>query len=219
MDESTRNLVIGSIVLVLAAMYGGDTLGSWFVWDREVDYNDGTDSTTKTNFYLEGLEYEYRYSDPDNVDGGSERDKGNVDYEDNDCTGFGVGGNDCEELEDLMMGKIKNLLYIIIVAGFATLYFMTQGANEEMAANACLVMGGAALLATAMFAMSFPEALDDDMGTYELIDDDPSLFGDDKETDDSDGYEYDRSWRPDIAWVLVLLSGIVGMAAYTELKR
>ena len=52
MDESTRNLVIASIVLVLAAMYGGDTLGSWFVWDKEVDYNDGTDATAKTNFCI-----------------------------------------------------------------------------------------------------------------------------------------------------------------------
>jgi hypothetical protein len=218
MDESTRNLVIGSIVLVLAAMYGGDTLGSWFVWDTEVDYNDGTDSTTTVNFYLEELEYDFRYSDPDNVDTGSDRDKGDVEYGDNDCTGFGSGGDDCKELEDLMGGKIKNLLYIIIVAGFATLYFMSQGANEEMAANACLVMGGAGLLVVAMFAVSFPEALDDDMGIYELIDDDPSLFGDDKETSDSD-VESDRSWRPDIAWVLVLLSGIMGMAAYADLKR
>ena len=36
-----RNMIIASIVLVLSSLYGGDTLGSWFHWERDVDWNDG----------------------------------------------------------------------------------------------------------------------------------------------------------------------------------
>jgi hypothetical protein len=45
----------------------------------------------------------------------------------------------------------------------------------------------------------------------------PSLFG--SEEDEEDGIEYKISWRPDIAFALVALSGILGMAAYSEVKN
>ena len=216
MEESTRNLVIGSIVLVLAAMYGGDTLGSWYSFNGESQSTeDPSGYEMSMNFVLEEVEREDKYT---STDGSTEKDSVSVDYDDNDC--------DCDEIEDLMLGKIKNLLYLVILAGFATIYFMSQGANEEMAANACLVMGGAALLSTAMFALSFPEAFDDDMEMFEDMrcdfDDDgedPSFYGSEDCKNDSETIESEWSWRPGLAWVLVLLSGIMGMAAYADLKR
>lgn len=216
MDESTRNLVIGSIVLVLAAMYGGDTLGSWYSFNGESQSTeDPSGYEMSMNFVLEEVEVEEKDR---SADGSTDKDSESVDYDDNDC--------DCDEIEDLMLGKIKNLLYIVVLAGFATLYFMSQGANEEMAANACLVMGGAALLSTAMFALSFPEAFDDDTEMFEDMrcdfDDDgedPSFYGSEDCEDDSETFESEWSWRPGLAWVLVLLSGIMGMAAYADLKR
>ena len=216
MDESTRNLVIGSIVLVLAAIYGGDTLGSWYSFNGEVQSTENSYGVElSVNFVLEEVETEAKVT---SADGSTDKDSDSVDYDDNDC--------DCDEIEDLMLGKIKNLLYIVVVAGFASLYFMSQGANEEMAANACLVMGGAALLTTAMFALSFPEAFDDDTEMFEGMrcdfDDDgedPSIYGSEDCENDSGTMESEWSWRPGLAWVLVLLSGIMGMAAYADLKR
>jgi len=79
------------------------------------------------------------------------------------------------------------------------------------------------LLAVAMFGLSFPEALEDDVGVWELMEDafdmntDPSIFG--SEDSEEDGIEYKISWRPDIAFALVGLSGILGMAAYSEVKN
>jgi hypothetical protein len=216
MDESTRNLVIGSIILVLAAMYGGDTLGSWYLFTGESHSTDtSAGAEMSMNFVLEEVEAETKYI---STDGNSDRDSESVDYDDNDC--------DCDEIEDLMQGQIKNLLYIAVLAGFASLYFMSQGANEDMAANACLAMAGASLLTTAMFALSFPNALDDDTEMFEDMgcdpDDrgeDPSFYGSEDCEDDSGTVEQEWNWRPGFAWVLVLLSGIMGMAAYADVKR
>ena len=182
MDESTRNLVIGSIILVLAAIYGGDTLGSWYSFNEEMrnTADSSYSSETSMNFVLDEVEIESKVKSGDSTD----KDTDSVDYDDNDY--------DLDELEDLMLGQIKNLLYVVILAGFASLYFMSQGANEEMAANACLAMGGAALLTAAMFALSFPDAVDDDIELYEDMTcdsdndgEDPSFFGSESCEDDS----------------------------------
>ena len=223
MNDSVRNMVIASIVLVLAAMYGGDTLGSWFHWQKEIDYNDeGMSEESIIEFYLEGYKWEVEFVGGDSGYEDDDED-GDPDYDDNDCDASG----DCDELYDLMQGKIQNLLYVIILAGGAALYFVNDG-DQEKAALACLAMGGAGLLAAGLFVLSFPEALNDDMEPFENnlddFEDDPSIFGDDSQTtdDDSDYYDenvdIDRSWRPGFAFVLVALSGLVGMAAYAELK-
>lgn len=223
MDDSVRNMVIASIVLVLVAMYGGDTLGSWFHWQKEIDYNDeGMTEETVIEFYLEGTKWESEFESGDSGYEDIDED-GDPDYDDNDCT----GNSDCDELSDLMQGKIQNLLYVIILAGGAALYFVNDG-DQEKAALACLAMGGAGLLAAGLFVLSFPEAFNDDTDAFESplddFDEDPSIFGDDSQTTDEENYYYDenvdidRSWRPGIAFLLVALSGFIGMGAYAELK-
>ena len=65
MNEGVRNLIVGSLVLVLASMYGGDMLGSWFV--MKVEMESGGDSYTGIDkFYLtetkSDLAYDYQDS-------------------------------------------------------------------------------------------------------------------------------------------------------------
>jgi hypothetical protein len=212
-------MIIGSIVLVLASMYGGDSLGSWFTFEiGGVVYEDGVVETenwttervyspfkTSVNFML--TEYEVELE----MDGESNDEKS--DYDDSDAI---FCDSDCDELNDLMIGKIQNLLYVVILAGFAALYFLNQD-DEEKGAMACLAMGGAGLLAVGMFTLSFPEALDDDQNSFSEIGEDPSLFGDES-VDEAGQFEGDATWRPGLAFALVGLSGILGMAAYQKLN-
>ena len=223
MNDSVKNMIAGSIVLVLAALYGGQTLGSWFYVQGEMEEKDGDGVVEfKANFNLKGWEYEVT------VESGDEKEEydGDPDYDDRDCALpderliFTIpdvsGPGDCDELLYLMQGEIQNLLYVVILAGFAALYFLNDG-DQERGALACLAMGGAGLFAAALFALNFPEALDDDTEAFEIIDDDPSLLGDNNDYDE----EYSDSrinWRPGLAFALVTLSGIIGMSAYAELK-
>ena len=217
MDDTIRNLIIASMVLVLASLYGGDTLGSWFHWERETDYNDGDSFSSVTEFYLEGYESESEFNAGADSIYEDEKVDHDPDYDDNDCEGT----SDCDEMYDLMQGKIQNLLYIVILAGGVALYFLNDGDNEK-ATLACLAMGGAGLLAVLLFVASFPEAMDDDLDAFDStdgFDDDPSIFGEDTQKDDDSDVETDRSWRPGFALALVALSGILGMGAYFELKQ
>ena len=224
MDDSVRNMVIASMVLILASLYGGDTLGSWFLWERDVDWKDGDLESYKTEFYLEGIEVEYEFDAGADSVYEDEKDDFDADYDDNDC----AGNSDCDEIYDLMQGKIKNLMYILLLAGGAALYFLNDG-DREKATLACLAMGGAGLLAALLFVVSFPEAFHDDTDAFDSsiddFDEDPSIFGEDSQTTDEDNDYYgenvdiDRSWRPGFALALVALSGILGMAAYYELKQ
>ena len=214
MDDSVRNMIVGSIVLVLLSMYGGDTLGSWFHWEHDTDFNDGDRGEIVIDFYLKEYKMEGEFN-AGSESGLSDDDYDeDFDYDDNDC----AVTTDCDEMEDLMQGKIKNLLYIVILAGFAALYFLNDG-DQEKGALACLAMGGAGLLAAALFALNFPEALDDDTEVFELIDDDPSLLGDNNDYGEDIGLDTKVNWRPGFAFVLVALSGLVGMGAYAELKN
>ena len=219
MNEGVRNLIVGSLVLVLASMYGGDMLGSWFVLKTEVETDDVGTYTGIDKFYLTETKSDLAYDYQDSSISDEEEDY-NTDYDDDDCT---VNNNgdfvECKELSSLMVDKIQNLLYVVVLAGFAALFFLSQGDGEK-GAMACLVMGGAGLLAVGMFALSFPEALEDDAAIFEIIEDyydldaDTSLAGSDRK--EEDGIERAVSWRPDIAFVLVLLSGILGIAAYSS---
>jgi len=100
------------------------------------------------------------------------------------------------------------------------LYFLNDG-DQEKGALACLAMGSAGLLAVALFTISFPEALDDDTDAFEVIDDDPSIIGDNNNFGEefSGSLDSEVNWRPGFAFALVGLSGILGMAAYFELKN
>ena len=218
MEDSVRNLIVGSIVLVLASMYGGDTMGSWFVMNVEIEFDDES-MVGFDKYYLTETKGELEY-DGDDMPDDEDYD---ADYDDDECATDDDGDfKECKELTGLMVDKIQNLLYVVILAGFAALYFLNED-DEEKGAMACLVMGGAGLLAVAMFGLSFPEALEDDTGIWEIMEDsfdmntDPSLFGSDN--GDEDGLEITVSWRPDIAFALVGLSGILGMAAYSEVKN
>jgi hypothetical protein len=218
MDGSVRNMILGSIILVLVSMYGGDTMGSWFVMKIELE-NADTDSyyTGTENYYLTGAKSELEYSGSDMPDD----EDSSEDYDDDECTVNDGELVECKELSGLMLGKIQNLLYVVILAGFAALYFLNED-DEEKASLAALVMGGASLIAVIMFGLSFPEALEDDAGIWEIMEDsfdmntEPTLFG--TESEEMDGSELTFSWRPDIAFVLVALSGILGIAAYVGLN-
>mgnify|MGYP001341213129 CR=1 FL=1 len=216
MDDAVRNLVIGSIVLVLAALYGGQTLGSWFFIEGEMEVEDDYGETIEftANFNLEGWEYEVTIED----NGYKEDYDGDPDYDDKECSfPDSSGSSDCDELYDLMQGQIQKLLYVVILAGGVALYFINDG-DQEKGALACLAMGGAGLLAAVLFALNFPEALDDDTEAFEIVDEDPSLLGDNNDFLEDDGADTQVNWRPGFAFVLVALSGLLGMGAYAELK-
>ena len=187
-------------------------MGSWFVMKVEVE-NDDEDASVVTTYkyYLTETKWEIEYDGDDMPD--DEDD--DTDYDDDECT----GDDECEELTGLMVDKIQNLLYVVILAGLAALYFFNED-EDEKGAMACLSMGCASLLAVAMFGLSFPEALEDDTGTWSVmasdLDADPSLFG--TENEEEDGVELSVSWRPDIAFALVFLSGILGVVAYWAQK-
>ena len=218
MDDTVKKMIIGTIVLALASMYGGDSLGSWYTfkidgaeyedvvtntdtWDIEREY-----SPYKSSFNFMLTEYEVKLE----MDG-SQMD-GKSDYDDWDAP---FCDSDCDELNDLMTGKIQKLLYVVVLAGFAALYFLNQD-DKEKGAMACLAMGGAALLAVVIFTLSFPEAMDDDQNNFDEIGEAPSFFGDKDIVEDK--VEADAKWRPGIAFALAGLSGILGIATYWKLK-
>ena len=83
-------------------------------------------------------------------------------------------------------------------------------------------MGAAGLLSVVLFATGFPEALDDDTDAFGMIDEDPSVMGDNNdfaEENMSEDFDSKINWRPGFAFLLVGLSGIIGLGAYFELKN
>ena len=219
MDDSIRNMIIGSIILVLVSMYGGDTMGSWFVMKTEVEDASSNDSLVGTDkYYLTETKGELKY-DGSNMPDDEDFD---IDYDDDECTVDDDGNyEECKEVSGLMIDKIQNLLYVVIFASLAALYFLNED-DEEKASLAALVMGGASLIAVIMFFLYFPAALEDDAGVWKMMEDsfdmntEPTNFG--AESNEVAGVEVRVSWRPDIAFFLVLFSGILGMAAYGRLN-
>ena len=193
MDNTAKNLVIASIVLTLLVMFGRNALGSWFVLETDSPY---AADEYKANFYLTEYKGEGNEEDVD------------IEYGD-DYQGIKV----LTDMEELMIEKIQNLLYINIFAGIVALYFLSED-DDEKASLSALIMGVASLAAIFLFATSFAEALDDDIGYFDMMDEDPSLFG---SYDHEDG-DTEEKWRPDIAVLLVFVSGLFGMAAYFEIK-
>ena len=200
MDNSVRNLIVASIVLILASLYGGDTLGSWFVMTSDVS-SDDIEFKGVDKYYLTEGSSELEWSGTDAPDD----QKYDADFDDNECSLDGK----CKEMTSLMVDKIRYLLYLSLISGFAALYFLNEN-DFEKGKMACLAMGGSALLAVIMFAIFFPEALDDDIQVWD--DDEPSLWG--SESESEYGVTLEVDWRPDFAFFLVALSGILGMAAY-----
>jgi len=205
--------------LVLVSMYGGDTMGSWFVMKVEIEDDDTDVSMVGSDkYYLTATKGELEYGG----EGMPDDEDYDIDYDDDECRIDDDGDyEECKEVTGLMVDKIQNLLYVVILAGLAALYFLNEG-DDEKGAMACLAMGGAGLLAVAMFGLSFPEVLEDDAGVWEIMEDsfdmnaNPSLFGTENEYED--GLSIAVSWRPDVAFALVFLSGILGIAAYERLN-
>lgn len=198
-------MILASVALVLISMYGGDTTGLWFEIKMEVTESGYVIGKLGSEFTLDEVEFvtETRGSD-DTFQKEREDDRHD------------------DEIEELMVEQIKKLLYVVILAGFAALYFLNNG-DQEKGAMACLAMGGAGLLAVTLFALNFPEALEDDTEVFEMVDEDPSLFGN-GEVSEIDGATQKTSalkseWRPGIAPALILISGIIGIAAYYEIKN
>tara|TARA_Y100000758_G_C16017884_1_gene409984 strand:+ start:147 stop:1130 length:984 start_codon:yes stop_codon:yes gene_type:complete len=222
MRVMVRNLIIASMALTFFTMFGGNWMGAWFTIHSLEDVEGVTVSEGVTYFKLD----ERAFVVETTYDGETEKDTENIDYDDNDC---GLAG-DCDELDDLMMGKIRVLLYIQLLAGIAVFYFLnTKGVipekNYDGGEKACLVVGGAGLLALVLFLSSFPEALEDDSQFFEALDKDPSFLGY-KEWEDEDAvyntslrYEFTISWRPSVAPFLVLFSGSAAIGAYLDIKN
>ena len=99
MENSVRYMIIGSIVLVLASMNGGDNLGSWFTYKADgvvhQDYSTSATFRTSINFMLTEYETEIMMDWE-----GSSDEKSN--YDDSDAVFCDSG---CDELTDLMIGK------------------------------------------------------------------------------------------------------------------
>ena len=115
MDDSVRNMIIASIVLVLAAMYGGDTLGSWFQWKKEIDWKDGDTEEYTSEFYLEEIKMEYEFDAGGLTEYEDTDDNLKRDYDDNDC---GDSGDcDCRDVLGGLETKclVRGLVVVVVV--------------------------------------------------------------------------------------------------------
>ena len=103
MRAMVRNLIIASMALTFFAIFGGNWMGAWFTIHSLEDVEGSTVSEGVTYFKLGERAFVVEIT----YDGETEKDTENIDYDDNDC---GLAG-DCDELDDLMMGKIRVLLF------------------------------------------------------------------------------------------------------------
>ena len=240
-----RYLVIASMALSFFALFGGNWAGAWFtiyISEEQYVFEDSQLLWSETS---ESVTYfkvdEVIFITETKVEGKTEDDSGNIDYEDNNCaynrsdsySERGAGGEDCDNLGDLMMGKIGTLLYVQLLAGIAVFYFLNTDdfileENYDRGEKASVVMAGAGLLALILFFFSFPETLEEDLLFFENLsnvdggNEDVSFLGS-KEWEigsDSDVItQYAVAWRPSFAPFLILFSISAAVGAYLEIKN
>ena len=209
MEDSVRNLIVGSIVLVLASMYGGDTMGSWFVMNVEVEVDDES-MVGFDKYYLTETKAELEY------DGDDMPDDESFGYDDDECTTDDDGEfKECKELGSFF-SNLKMMFYALIVCGIGLAYIGNSGENMESIPT---VAGVTALLSVAILAYTFmtlPEAFEEDTKLFESVDEDPAFFVN-AERDDDGG---DLHWKamPHVGYFLPVVSlTLAGLLVRPEL--
>lgn len=156
------------------------------------------------------LEFESEYD--------GEKDDETIEYDENDC--------DCDDIEGVM-GKVSLLSYIIGIIALGILYItytlQNQTADDpakmvDIAYKLAIGLAALGFLTALYFVVSFPDALDDDTDFYDDMDEDATFFG--SESESEKGEEFEVSWRPGLAW-FVMLIGVTsaGVFAIMTLKE
>ena len=234
LDMSRKALGFG-LLCALVTVYGGVTLsygeGTWFYQSFEFE------STDNSNFEIEGTAF-YKIDEIESemkatLNGDKSSDDETFEY---DSDGF-------EEREDVMkFTKNLALLSILLVGGLLAIamgLFTGQFENPKQyldySKNICLGLIAVCLFNAGHFAMTYPEAWQDDTSDslvddcgLDSADDTPFLalfIGrcDNKNTHEAfDGYtgDYAGTWHPGPAWFITFaLIPAITTSEYLRLKR
>jgi len=244
--ESLQKAMIAANLLVILAIFGGtDYGGTWYTYDFDGNISDGeqqagygtnveTDGSIK--YLLKEVEAEISM---EGFIGGldvDERDKETYDYDDDEC--------DCNDREDVMktttklahLGLIASLALLVIIyqllkdpENLARLLKLDQyGGTETLVTNVqrlAFVAVGACLLSAAYFALSYPDAWEEDTDNFDDWDEDTAFRGDVNVdyTDTVDGITAtvtgDASFGPGMGWFLIIISGLASAWVANELKK
>jgi hypothetical protein len=214
MENLPRNLVFASIVLILISMFGGDLLGSWFVDESEVKDSGFLLIEENSRFMLEEVEIESNCDAPRAQEACLEL-YGEV----RETRDFEYSSEGWEAMEDIMSGQIRNLLYVCLLSACVILYFLNEKELDK-AAIICFLLGGICILTVLIFVITFPMAVEEDTKLFSDIEESPSIYGSTEleSPDPNDSYSYASKWRPGIAPLFVLLSGIMALISFYEIK-
>jgi hypothetical protein len=243
--ESLQKAMIAANLLVILSMFGGtDFGGTWYVSDFDINVSDGeekwdygTDLETEGNvkYLLKEVESDVSM---EGFYGGldvDESDRETYDYDDNEC--------DCNDREDVMKNT-NNLARLGLIASLALLVIIYQllkdpenlarqlkldlyGGTETLVTNVqrlAFVAAGACLLSAGYFALSYPNAWEEDTDNFDTWDEDTAFRGDVKldHTETEDGITVkvtgDTSFGPGMGWFLIIISGLASAWVAKELK-
>ena len=245
LESLQKAMIVANIVAILSIFGGADYGGVWYVYDFDANISDGeeewdygTDFETEGDYKYLLKEVEGKYSMEGfaaglNID---DSDRDTYDYDDNEC--------DCNDREDVM-GTTTNLAYLGLITSLALLAIIYQllkdpenlarqlkldqyGGTETLVTNVqrlAFVAVGACLLSATYFALSYPDAWEDDTDNFDTWDEDVAFMGD--VTLDHTVNEYssstritgDASFGPGIGWFLIIISGLFSAWVANELKN
>ena len=240
--ESLQKIMIAASFLALLSIYGGTGFGGvWYGYDFDGNISDGEEQGDYgTDVETEGS-YEYLLKEVEGVvsmegfyagQDVDERDKDTYDYGDNDCN--------CRDREDVMkntinlayLGFVSSLVLLAIIyqllrdsEGLARLLKLDQyGGTETLVTNVqrlSFVAAGACLLSAAYFALSYPDAWDEDTEVFDEWDEDPVFMEDTHQEWNDESYliSADVKFGPGIGWFLMIASGLANVWVANELKN
>jgi len=211
MENFSRNLILVSIILILTSMFGGDLLGSWFYSETEVKDSGFLLVEESINFMLEEVEGK------NNCDAPKSQETCIEFYGDiKNTADFQYDSGDTEAMEDVM-GQIRGLLYLCFLAIGVILYFINED-KKDNAAIACLLLSGMCILIVLIFVITFPLALDEDTESFSAFDESPSIYGNVVEEYPNNKVTVHFKWRLGVAPLLILLSGVIALISFYDLK-
>jgi len=191
-------------------------LGSWFVDETEIKDSGFLLIEEDSRFMLEEVEIQSNCDAPKAQEAclelyGEVRKTRDHEY----------ASENWEAMEDIMLGQIRNLLYVGLLSACAILYFLNEKELDK-AAIVCFLLGGICILIVLIFVITFPIAVEEDTKLFSSIsiEETPSIYGSTEweSPDPNDSYVYTAKWRPGIAPLFILLSGIMALISFYEIK-
>ncbi len=209
-----RNLILASILLIMVSIFGGDLFGSWFVNESKIEDAGYLVIEDEMRFMLEEVEVKSNCEAPKAQEYclelyGEIKETNDYDYD----------SEDWEAINDIMHGQIKILLYLCLLSACAILYFINEKDTDKSAIGCCF-LGSGCILIVLLFIFIFPLALEEDTTYFSDVDETPSIYGKSEfETPDpNDGQIFVTEWKPGFAPLLVLLSGIMALMSFYDIK-